>query len=342
MTHLKRASDQLFSRPDDERFESLDHLHSHCRAIREQSEQRWQLPCSIKPEEIGQSLSLRVGDEGCFRLNDWSFGQLCALADIRKETVNRLQAATAAMVFEETLPSGSKPLQILTHDDRVRSVHGASYTRLFDADLLDVVRQSADGFGPPPRGFNDATGLYAGQQDMFAFLIDDSAWVEIGGERFAPGFFVWNSEVGRRTVGVETFWFQHVCSNHIVWDAIEVACFSRKHTAKVGDALDEIGRLIDRLVAKRDERRDAFAKSMKQAIDTSLGDDAEEATKALTGHGIPSRMVKEAVEAVTRDSGRYSVFNLVDALTRGTRSVRNAGDRIEQDARIGALMSLAI
>ena len=57
---------------------------------------------------------------------------------------------------------------------------------------------------------------------MFAFLIDDSAWVEIGGEQFAPGFFVWNSEVGRRTIGVETFWFQHVCANHIVWDAIEL------------------------------------------------------------------------------------------------------------------------
>ena len=71
---------------------------------------------------------------------------------------------------------------MLTEGDRVRSIHGASYTRLFDSDLLDVVRNTADGFTPPPKGINGATGLYAGQQDMFAFLIDDSAWVDIGGE----------------------------------------------------------------------------------------------------------------------------------------------------------------
>ncbi len=342
MAHLKRAFEQLFSRPDDERFDSLDALHQHCREMREQAEEHWELPHLIKPEEVGDLLSLRVGDQGCFGLNDWSFGQLCSLADVRKETVNRLQAATAAKVFQETLPVGSKPLQVLTHGNGVRSIHGASYTRLFDADLLDVARHSADGFAPPPPGFNGATGLYAGQQDMFAFLIDDSAWVDIEGEQFAPGFFVWNSEVGRRTVGVETFWFQRICSNHIVWDAIEVVSFSRKHTANVGEALEEIRRIIDRLVIKRDERRDAFAKSVHRAMETSLGSDMEETTKALTGRGIPFRTIKEAVETVNRDSGRFSVFNLVDALTRTTRTVRNAGDRIEQDARIGALLSLAI
>jgi hypothetical protein len=342
MANLSRASKQLFSRPDDERLNSLDALHNHCREVRDSSKERWQLPGSIIPEGVVDSLSLRLVGDGYFRLNDWSFSQLCGLAGIQKETVNRLQPQTAATVFKETLPSGTKPLQILTHGAEVRSIHGASYTRLFDADLLDVVRNAADGFAPPPPGFNGATGLYAGQQDMFAFLIDDSAWVDIGGEQFAPGFFVWNSEVGRRTVGVETFWYQRICSNHIVWDAIEVVSFSRKHTAKVGDAIVEIQRIIERLVMKRDERRDGFAMSIRRAMDTTLGSDAEETAKALAGRSIPSKMVKEAVESVARDSGRFTVFNLVDALTRATRDTRHAGDRIEQDARIGALLSLAV
>ena len=55
---------------------------------------------------------------------------------------------------------------------------------------------------------------------MFCFLIDPAGWTEIGGQAFAPGFFVWNSEVGSRSVGIETFWFQAVCQNHIVWDAV--------------------------------------------------------------------------------------------------------------------------
>ena len=74
---------------------------------------------------------------------------------------------------------------------------------------------------------------------MFVFLIDPHGWVEIDQERFAPGFFVWNSEVGRRSLGVETFWYQSLCANHIVWDAIEVVRFARKHTAKVRDSLEE-------------------------------------------------------------------------------------------------------
>ena len=153
---------------------------------------------------------------------------------------------------------------------------------------------------------------------MFAFLIDDSAWVEIGGEQFAPGFFVWNSEVGRRTIGVETFWFQHVCANHVVWDAIEVVRYSRKHTTKVVSAMDDIQDIIRRLVRSRDARRDAFADSMKKALSTSLGTDADEATKALTGYGISMNLVKSAVSSMATNGAGFTIFRAVDALTRLT------------------------
>ena len=94
---------------------------------------------------------------------------------------------------------------------------------------------------------------------MFCFLIDPTGWVEIAGEAFAPGFFVWNSEVGRRSVGILTFWFQSVCANHIVWDATEVVEYARRHTGKADNAFTEIRRIIESLVAKRDSRKDAFA-----------------------------------------------------------------------------------
>jgi hypothetical protein len=71
-----------------------------------------------------------------------------------------------------------------------------------------------------------------------ASFIDPTGWAEIEGEAFAPGFFLWNSEVGRRSVGVQTFWFQAVCQNYIVWDAVEVVDFSRKHTANVSDSIE--------------------------------------------------------------------------------------------------------
>jgi hypothetical protein len=58
------------------------------------------------------------------------------------------------------------------------------------AVLLAAVREFAVDFSPPPVGLNGATGLYAGEQDLFCFLIDPAGWVEIDGEAFAPGFYV--------------------------------------------------------------------------------------------------------------------------------------------------------
>lgn len=216
MENLTRASRELFTRSADERFETLADLTKHCLLQKQQSIDRWHMPHLIRPLATGERLELGVNGDGQFLLNDWGFSQLCKLAGVGKETINRLSPETAGRVFAETLPGGNKPLQILTQENRVRSIHGACYTRLHNADLLAIVNEFAVDFQPPQKGFNGATGLYAGEQDLFAFLIDPAGWVELApGDAFAPGFFIWNSEVGRRSVGIQTFWFQAICANHV-------------------------------------------------------------------------------------------------------------------------------
>ena len=310
-----------------------------------------------------------MGGDGSFRLNDWSFSQLCGLAGVNKATVNRLSPATAHQVFAETLPqSGDKPLQLLTTTgdvgETIRSIHGASYTRLYDADLLSMVREFATDFQPPQEaGFapggqgvqgdgpgdgsggdkalhRGGTGLYRGEQDMFVFLIDPTGWTEINGEAFAPGFFLWNSEVGKRSVGIQTFWFQAVCQNHIVWDAVEVVEFSRKHTANVHEAFSQIREIVGRLVAKRDERRDGFARVIRKAMETQLGGSADEVLKVLSAKGITRALAKEALK-VAKENGRFTVFALVDALTRMSRRMKFAGERTDADAKAASLLALA-
>ena len=130
-----------------------------------------------------------------------------------------------------------------------------------------------------------------------------------------------------------------MCANHIVWDAVEVIDFARKHTAKVGDALGEIRRHVEALVAKRDERRDGFARVIKKAMRETLGVDAEEVMKALAKHGLGRGLAKQAVELVA--GGRFTIFALVDALTRLARQVEYAGDRTAVDVQAAALLALA-
>ena len=341
MQNLTRASRELFRRTPDETFPSLEALVSHCHRQRDESTDHWLSPATLwtKPVDTDQLL-LAGSDDKEYFLNDWSFGQLCRLSGIAKETVNRLTPDTAASVFAETLPQGQKPLQLFNLNGRLRSIHAASYTRLYNADLLDVVKEVANDFQPPPAGFNGATGLYGGEQDMFCFLIDPAGWTDIGGEAFAPGFFLWNSEVGCRSVGIETFWFQAVCQNHIVWDAVEVVEFSRKHTANVHDALGEIRRAIETLVRKRDERRDGFLKAIRQAMETKLGD-AEEVKKVLSQNGIVRGLAKEAI-GIAQEKGRFTIFAMVDALTRIAGRMVNAGERLGVDQKAAQLLALAV
>ena len=343
MATLMKAHEQLFRRGPDECFPTLEALLGHCQSERERSTDRWRPPSSLAPVANG-SLRLDLGEGTApYVLNDWSFTQLCGLAGVSKDTVNRLSPDTAGRVLRETLPRGNKPLQFYTEETVIRSIHGTTYTRLYNADLVAMLGDFAVDFRPPQKAGavnTDGTGLYCGEQDLFAFLIDPTGWTDIDGQAFAPGFFVWNSEVGKRTVGVSTFWFQAVCRNHIVWDATDVTEFTRKHTGKVGEALDDIRRIIEGLVAKRDARKDGFARVIRKAMETALGEDADEALKALNRHGITRTLAKRALEIAERQ-GRFTVFAVVDALTRIAAEAEFAGERTESDQKAGQLLALA-
>jgi histone H3/H4 len=341
MTNLKRAHAELFRRGPDEVFDSLPALATHCTRQREQSLDRWVPPFELR-RKLGaaERFVMPIGSDGAFLMNDWSFSQLCTLARVSKDTINRLSADTAVRAFQETLPSGNKPLQVLTQDDTIRSIHGTTYTRLFNANLVSMLQEFAVDFQPPQKAMNGHTGLYAGEQDLFCFLIDPLGWAEIDGQNFAPGFFVWNSEVGKRSLGIETFWFQAVCQNHIVWDAVEVVEFTRKHTGNVGDSLGEMRRIVEQLVAKRDQRKDGFVRVVKKAMTEKLGADAEEVLKVLTQQGITRCAAKKALE-LAQEQGRFTIFALVDALTRIAGESKFAGERTDSDRQAARLFALA-
>ena len=108
----------------------------------------------------------------------------------------------------------------------------------------------------------------------------------------------------------------------------------------VRDGLNEIRGILGQLVAKRDARKDAFAKVLGKAMSEKLGEDAEAVSKVLSGEGIPKELAKSALELATKQ-GRFTIFSLVDALTRLTQSVKFIGDRTELDQKIGKLLTLA-
>lgn len=332
---------RLFSPKDDKQFESFEKLLTYCRARQRDSEVYWRSPAELLPMAYGDELRLKVSGSQAFDLNDWSFGQVCELANVKKETINRLKADTASRVLMETFPFGSRPYQVYTYDGTACSVHRVGFTRLFDAELLEIVVDEAFDYNAPPNGCGGTSGMYAGEQDMFAFFIDETAWVEIGDEQFAPGFFVWNSEVGRRMVGIQSFWFQRGCGNHIVWDANGIVYYGRKHTANVKEALTDIRLRLKHLVQTKDARKDAFYTAMAAATKKSLGSTPEDLARSLSRFDLGSNMIQESVKDIATSSKAFTLFNTVDSLTRISGRIANPGNRNDLDCKIGKLLTYA-
>jgi hypothetical protein len=336
MPNLTRASRELFERPPDECFESMTDLLRYCQPLKERSRRLKEPGPEFRPVLHEGDVALQVNGFSPYRLNDWSFSQFCAIAGVSKDTVNRLQPATAVQVLSETVRQRTRD----DTDLQALVINGEQYKRLWNAEIIAMLQEFAVDFQPPPKGYNGAIGLYAGEQDMFCFLIDPAGWTEIGEDAFAPGFFVWNSEVGKRTVGISTFWFQAVCANHIVWDAIEVNEVTRKHTGRVRESLNDIRAAIETLVQKRDERKDGFAKVVAKAMETTYGQDKAEVEKLLAKAGYTKSLTSRAIDIAHR-KGRFTIWSLVDAMTQLTRESDYAGARTEADEKAAALLQLA-
>ena len=97
MANLMRASQELFRRTPDECFFSVNALAEHCRHRRETSREIVAPPAQLAAQTIDTSrLLLAAGDDGAFQMNDWSFSQLCRLAGVGRDTLNRLSPEAAA------------------------------------------------------------------------------------------------------------------------------------------------------------------------------------------------------------------------------------------------------
>lgn len=96
--------------------------------------------------------------------------------------------------------------------------------------------------------------------------------------------------------------------------------------------------IIEGLVQKRDARRDGFAQMIQKAMGHRLADDAEKVQRFLSKHGVTRQAAKQAI-AIAGQQGQFTLWSLVDALTRLARDERNAGDRLAVDETAAQLLA---
>ncbi len=57
--------------------------------------------------------------------------------------------------------------------------------------------------------------------------------------------------------------------------------------------------------------------------------------------GIGQRLSRQAIE-LAKQQGRFTVFSVLDAVTRMAGRMVNAGDRAKVDQQVGTLLELAV
>ena len=243
-----------------------------------------------------------------------------------------------------------------SRDDGVelRSVNGPNYGRIYDADVVDaLVDRFGDGINGQwrvPREFGvrvtvdkGNTTLYASDRDMFVFLADEENCIEIPGRRagqsgsFARGFFIWNSEVGKTSLGAGFFLFDYVCCNRIVWGAHQYTEVRIRHTKGAPD------RWLEEVTPVLREYSQASAKPVVQAIE----DARNKLIEADLDQFLANRFGKGAAPAIRacheQEEGRpiETLWDVTTAATAFARSRLNTDKRLEIERAAGELLKLA-
>ena len=208
-------------------------------------------------DETASGLALVSKAGHAYRPSHHAFSQLSALAGAPAGYLRSLPAAMAADCLNYGLHHARDVEEIglllqRNGDSTLRAATGPNYGRIWDdeivATLTDLYGDGVTGrfrvpgeFGQRVPVTKENTTLYAGDRDMFVFLTDEENRIEIPNRRdgqsgsLARGFLVYNSEVGSRSFGIETFLFDYACRNRIVWGAANHQTFRMRHTSGAPD-----------------------------------------------------------------------------------------------------------
>jgi hypothetical protein len=264
------VSSQWFSRPDDQKFLSLDDMLAHKKQDARSMNSR--IVNTHKMQIVGQldeanpsrgdifvEYTDEQGQEAFNTPTNWSFGQLAQLAGAPAGYLKDLPAPIAADALQWGLRyNRSKELVKAyghaTEGGDLRAATGADYGRIFDYEIIEAVQKFADPdrwkipgmmtgmqngraiYDPFVPVTKDTTTLFASDRDVFLFLVDDTHPIEVGKlangdpDLMFRGFYAWNSETGSKTAGIAAMYLRGVCMNRNLWGVENFQEIKIRHT----------------------------------------------------------------------------------------------------------------
>ena len=339
-SHNGRVSSEWFSRPNDQRYLSLDDLARSVRGRSERSRTRVIESALIHveanrndPERL--ALMLPGADEPATPTH-WSFGQLASQVGAPAAYLRQLPAPLAAINLQYGLTSHrAEQIKTLETDDPVagrrvelRAVTGPDYGRIYDHELVEAVQKIAgNGTGDTrwkvPGVLDWSTGIYNPNVD-----ISKDTTTLYASDLFFRGFYCWNSEVGAKTLGMASFYLRAVCQNRNLWGVEDFEEISIRHSKYAANRFaHEAAPALDNFANSSPQ---PFINGIKAARERIVARSDEDRSDFLRGRGFTKAETGKIIERVLAEEGRppESIFDFVQGITALAR------DKAHQDARL--------
>ena len=359
---LTRAFDQWASRPNDQRFLTIDELRD---AVEARKTESWTTPVEVRDlamqaetdgyKPLGLQVAVDTMAQGTKILNPthWAFGQLAHYAGAPPSYLRKLTPELAAINVQwglENIPQRDNALVLGQSNGThmLRSMTSQSYGRIWDIDVVDTVREvnHDDKWKVPASSYTTenprrATTLYASDRDVFIFLVDPDNPLDVNGETLFRGFFAWNSEVGSAVFGLSTFLYRYICDNRIVWGAQNVQELRIRHNAGAPDRFKSEGaEYLQRYSeASTAETVQAITAAQNRELTKTEKDDGDWASW-LRRRGFGKNEANDAVKAAeSEEGGARSLWDIVNGVTATARRIPHTDQRVKLESAAGRLLA---
>jgi len=370
-TTLKQAARQWAVRPDDERFTSLPAMLDFASNQRANSRSLSLSSKAIEAQPVeddnGRMTGLAIvgpGDAPALPTH-FAFGQVAARAKAPAGYLRALPSDLAADCINHGLRGrGYDDIGALIRlkDGQVPelgALTGPNYGRVWNADIIAAL---IDRFGDGVTGdwtvpgvrnerldeiTKENTLLFASDRDMFVFLADEKNKLTIPNRRngqpgsLSRGFFVWNSEVGSTSLGICTFYYDHVCNNRWVMGAQGIEQIRIRHTASAPDKfIDEVTPAI---AAYRDSSAAGIEEQFRMAQAKRIGDEKEVENFLTKKHRFSVAQAKAINLAHIAEEGRpiESLWDAGTGITAYAKGIKHQDARVEIERAAGRVLTLA-
>jgi Domain of unknown function (DUF932) len=362
---LMKASHQWSSRPDDEKFATLEELHSVAVRFREQAFEVSADFSDMRADKRDGDVVL-VGKQGIpARMTHWAFGQVCALASCPADYLRRIPPTLAVQNLNHGLAdrlrnvAAEKMANMLFNDGAqevsLHAVNTDRYSRIWDSDITErALDLQTKGWKPAGVDIRQKSNdnrenfdLYKSDHDVFIFLHRSDLTIEERGSTDAiyKGIIIENSEVGASSLKVTRFLYREKCGNHIIWGASNVCEIKVRHVGQAN--LKWHGYLAEIQHYANESVSDVEAKiryAQTRMLSTKPGKAGkEEVLDAIFGRrtDLSKRAIEGGFDAVKpeEDGDPRSLWGFVQGLTRFSQTLKFADERTKIDRAAGRLLA---